>query len=418
MNLTKSMSQHPLVLFRDFRIFFLGRIISAMGDKFFTIALAWWVVSYGGENSKLHLGLLMAVNVLGVILFAPWMGALADRMDKKHCMMIADTARFIFLLLLTYFLYRGQLTLPLLYFCCFSIAAFVPLFESASTSSLLPLTDAERLTGAVAMDSSVLQLSNVLGAAIGGIVLASVGTLGAFLGNSLSFLISFCFIWAIKTNLKPLPSSQNQNQSGQIKEVLSYLFSNPAMVSLALIFCISNFFAAPLMLFIPMIVKFLLHYTVSWVAIMEGSLALGALITTLIISCFPKYSKGNLYYKLFLSGVIMGVMVLVVAWVRNGLLVSCAFFFLGVAMGSVNTGMQATFQQIVPSEMKGRFFSLASAACFSILPISFVINGLVSQYFSLPLIIAINGLALIINSTAFLFIPQVSIPDESIKEVI
>lgn len=407
MKLAECLSQHPLILFKDFRIFFLGRIISAVGDKFFTIALAWWVISHGGENSKLHLGLLMAINALAVILFAPWMGAWADRFDKKRCMMAADAGRFVLLALLAYLLYLGELTLPLVYILCFAIAAFVPLFESASNSSLLLLTDEQRLPGAVAMNFSALQLSNVLGAAAGGLILASIGTLGAFGGNALSFLLSLCFVGAIRTNLKPGPSLQKEHKRGQVREGLAYLWTNPAAGALLLIFCVNNFFAAPLMLYIPMVVKFLLQYPVGWVAVMEGSLALGALAATLLLSSFPALNRGNIYQTLFLSGLLMGATILVMAWVRNGLAISCALFLFGVAMGLGGTAVQATFHQIVPHEMKGRFFSLASAVCMSVMPVAFVFNGFVTQFFSLPLVIALNGAALLTTSIAFLFIPRV-----------
>lgn len=408
MKLAETMAQHPLILFGDFRKFFLGRIISAVGDKFFTIALAWWVVSHGGVNSKFHLGMLMAINVLGVVLFSPWMGVLADKLDKKYCMMAADAGRFLILAMLTYLLYCGQLNLLLLYFSCFAIAAFVPLFESASNSSLVLLTDVQSLPGAVAVNSAVLQLSNVLGSAVGGIVLASIGILGAFGGNSLSFLLSFCFIAAINANLKPSSLSSTKNQGENMREGWSYLRSNPAIGALLLTFCASNFFIAPLMLFIPMVVKFLLHYSVSWVAMLEGSLAFGALTATLILSCFPRLNSGNIYQKLFSSGVIMGAMVLVMAWIPSGVMISLALFLLGFSMGWAGTVVQAAFQQIVPIEMKGRFFSLSGAACFAILPLAFFLNGLVTQYFSLPAVIAANGLALIMVSLAFLFIPRVS----------
>lgn len=396
------------MLFADFRRLFLGRIISAIGDKFFTIALAWWVVSQGGENSGLHLGLLMAINVLGVVLFAPWMGAYADRLDKKRCMMVADAGRFLLLVVLTFFLYRGQLTMPLLYFFCFGIAAFVPLFESASNSSLVLLTDPQKVAETVAMDASVLQLSSVLGAAVGGIVLAGIGVLGAFLGNGLSFLLSLYFVWSIRTDLKPVAAFNQENQSGQIGEGLAYLKNNPGMGALLLVFCVNNFFAAPLMLFIPMVVKFLLQYSVSWVAVMEGALALGALTATLLLSCFPVlHGRGNVYQKLFLSGVLMGAMVLVPAGVRSGIMISLALFLFGMAMGYGSISAQAAFQHLVPHEMKGRFFALSGAVCFAVLPLSFMFNGFITQYISLPMVIAVNGIALMVTAIAFLLIPRV-----------
>lgn len=408
LKLGEVLAQNPLMLFADFRSLFLGRIISAIGDKFFTIALAWWVVSQGGENSGFHLGMLMAINVLGVVLFAPWMGAYADRLDKKRCMMAADAGRFILLALLTYFLYRGQLTLPLLYCFCFAIAAFMPLFESASKSSLVLLTDSSKAAESVAMDASVLQLSSVLGAAIGGIVLAGVGVLGAFLGNGLSFLLSLYFIWSIRTDLKPVAAFDKAHQRGQSREGLVYLRNNPGLGALLLVFSVNNFFAAPLMLFIPMVVKFLLQYSVSWVAVMEGALALGALTATLLLSCFPAlHARGNIYQKLFLGSVVMGAMVLVLAGVRSGAMVSCALFLFGMAMGFGGISVQTAFQDFVPHEMKGRFFALAGAVSFAVLPLSFVLNGFILQYFTLPLVIAVNGVALMLAAIAFLLIPRV-----------
>ncbi|CQR73545.1 enterobactin exporter EntS [Sporomusa ovata DSM 2662] len=401
-------SRHPLVLFRDFRMLFLGRIISAIGDKFFTIALAWWVVSYGGENSKLHLALLMASNVIGVVVFAPWMGNMADKFNKKHCMMAADAARFSMLALLSYFFYQEEFSLSFLYFCCFAIAAFVPLFEAAASSSLGLLTDTKSLPGAVAIDSSILGLSNVLGAAVGGIVLAAIGTLGAFMGNGFTFLLSFCFIWAIRTNLEPSTSSRPESQQGKMGEIIAYLVKKPAIGILALSLCIINFFSAPLLLFIPMVVKFLLQYSVGWVAAMEGSLALGAVVATLILSCVPRLNQGSIYPKFFWGVLTMGAMALVMAWVPNGLAITGALFVFGIAMGLVNTTLQATFQQIVPNEIKGRFFALVGAASFALVPLAYVCNGLVSQYFPLPWAITANGIALMITSAAFLFISQVA----------
>lgn len=400
-------SKHPLILFSDFRKLFLGRIISAIGDKFFTIALAWWVVSHGGENSKLHLSLLMASNVIGVVVFAPLMGTLADKLDKKKCMLAADASRCIILAILSYLFYMGDFNLPLLYFCCFTIAAGIPLFEAASNSSLIHLTDTQRISEAVAINSSVLGISNVLGAAVGGVILAAIGILGAFIGNGLSFLLSFCFIWSIRTNLNPAICSPKEKREEPMGDKFSYLLKNRAIGILILIFCLINFFGAPLILFIPMVVKFVLQNSVSWVAAMEGSLALGAVVATISLSFFKNLHRGSIYPKVFFSVLISGATALVMAWVPNGLAITCALFVCGLAVSFSNTLLQAMFQKVIPNEIKGRFFAIIGAASAALVPLAFVFNGLASQYFPLPLVIATNGIALMITSVAFLFIPQV-----------
>ena len=128
---------HPLALYSDFRRLFAGRVVSAVGDKFFAISIAWWVLSQAGENAKFHLGLVMAVNVIPVVVFGPLLGTVADRCDKRKVMLWADAARAALVFLLAWFLFSGNLTLALLYGLCFAVSAFGPLFESAVAGSLV-----------------------------------------------------------------------------------------------------------------------------------------------------------------------------------------------------------------------------------------------------------------------------------------
>jgi len=90
------MKENPLILFPDFRRLFISRIISAIGDKFFTLSLMWWVVSL--PNGKFGLSLAMAATFLPVVIFSPVMGTMADRHNKKYLMLLADFLRPCFLL--------------------------------------------------------------------------------------------------------------------------------------------------------------------------------------------------------------------------------------------------------------------------------------------------------------------------------
>ena len=201
--ITDGLKNHPLALFADFRRLFVGRLISAVGDKFFSIAIAWWVISKSGDSAKFQLGLVMAVTVIPVVLFGPVLGTLVDRSDKRRVMLLADAARALCVFVLAWLLYADRLTLPALYALCFLIAAFGPLFESAVASSIVRLTSPEKLAGATATDASVMQLSSVAGSALGSVLMAVVGVAGAFLFNAFSYLVSFFAILFIRTDLRP-----------------------------------------------------------------------------------------------------------------------------------------------------------------------------------------------------------------------
>ena len=156
-------------------------MISAVGDKFFSISIAWWVLSKAGESSKFHLGLVMAMNVIPVVLFGPLLGTLSDRSDKRLVMLAADAARSGLVLLLAGLLWSGRLNLYWLCAICFLSSGFGPLFESAVAGSFPRLTSEEKMPQAVAADSSVMQFSNVIGSALGSVLMAAAGVAGAFL---------------------------------------------------------------------------------------------------------------------------------------------------------------------------------------------------------------------------------------------
>lgn len=397
-------SGHPLVLFPDFRKLFAGRVLSAVGDKFFTIALAWWVITEGGENSKFYLGLLMAANMAPIILFGPLLGTVADRVNRKYCLLVADIMRAALVLLLSLLLYREKLTLPLVYLLCFGISSLAPLFESATNSVLLTLTSREHLEKAVAVNSSVLQMSNVAGAALSGIFIAVVGTIGAFIVNGLSFLASFFLVLAVKADLRPV-IKQKENYVAQLREGFYYLKNNRPIFAMLAVFAASNLFASSMLLFMPLAVKFIFNQSVTWVAVFEGSLAAGAVLTALMMSFTG--SRGSVYHRAFWGGIVIGLAFIVMAFVHNEFLAAAALFLFGVSMVYSGTAIQALFQREIPEAMKGRFFAIFTTTCYSTIPITMFLNGLLSQVVDLPVLIGANGLMVVIITTAFLLIPRV-----------
>ena len=396
---------HPLALFADFRRLFLGRVISAVGDKFFSIAIAWWVLSTAGENSKFHLGLIMAVNVLPVIVFGPLLGTLSDRSNKRRVMLSADAARGLLVLALAALLRSGRLNLYWLYSICFLISGFGPLFESAVAASIVTLTSPEKMPQAVAADSSVLQLSNVVGSALGSVLMAAVGVAGAFLFNAAGYAASFAAVWGIKTGLEP-QERVDSSFIGEFKEGLAYTFGNKPVLWLILTFATFNFFVSPILILIPMIVKFTLKESVTWLAIFETFFALGS--AALAVSLSFKKAYGNIYGWFFGSLLLMGLSFGGLYFAGNKYAVCGLLFAAGASLGAGNTVAITLFQTIVPDEMKGRFFSVLTTLAYAVMPLAFMVNGLLAEKFSVGFCIAANSGAVLALSFVILLLPRVA----------
>jgi MFS family permease len=183
-------------LFPDFTKLFIARVISAIGDKFFTLSLMWWVISL--PNGKFGLSLAMAATFLPVVIFSPIMGTMADRHNKKYLMLLADFLRALFLSVILILLIYEKLSLTYLLIFVFFIYTFSPLFETSVSSSLLMITSENHLSAATAIDSSSIGISNVIGAMLGSILIAIIGFKGAVTFNMLTYLLSFSFVLLIR----------------------------------------------------------------------------------------------------------------------------------------------------------------------------------------------------------------------------
>ena len=402
--LTDDLKRHPLALFADFRRLFIGRVVSAVGDKFFSIAIAWWVLTKAGENSRFHLGLIMAVNVLPVIVFGPLLGTLADRSDKRRVMLAADAARAALMLALAGFLWADRLTLAWLYSLCFLISSFGPLFESAVAASLARLTSPEKMPAAVAADSSVMQLSNVVGSALGSVLMATAGVAGAFLFNAASYLVSFGAVRAIKTPLMP-EGRGGTSFMEEFREGLAYIFGNKPVLALILAFAAFNFFVGPILILIPMTVKFTLNESVTWLAVFETFFALGS--AALAVGLSFKKTYGNIYGWFFASLLAVGLSFGGLYFTVNKSLICALLFAAGAALGAGNAVALTLFQATVPDEMKGRFFAVLTTLAYAVLPITFMLNGVLAEKFSIGFSIAINASAVSALSFVILLIPKI-----------
>ncbi|MCX6258142.1 MAG: MFS transporter [Bacteroidia bacterium] len=375
------LAEHPLLKFKEFRIFFAGRMLSSIGDKFFTITLAWWIISQGQENSKLHLGILMALNVLPVVLLGSAMGTLADRFSRKKCMQIANFIRFSLITALTLLFFTGSLSLPLLYVMVFFISTFVPLFESSAQSSLKDLSDEDSVSQVVALNSTSVYLSNILGAMMGGIMIAAIGIGWALGFNAICYFFSFLLISFISLDYKQ--GALKEKFSEQFRQGFRFLRKNKSILYMLLIFASLNLFAAPLTLLIPMIVKFELNETARWLAFLDGSFATGAGITAIVLSFRKSYNR--IYLTIFLALLAMGLTMVMVGLTALKFVMISEFLVIGATLAITNAIVISLFQHNVPDDIKGRFFSLQVSIATAVIPLAYLLNGMMAQY-ALPIL--------------------------------
>jgi DHA3 family macrolide efflux protein-like MFS transporter len=404
------MSNHVLIAFPDFRKLFIGRLISCVGDKFFTIAIAWWVLITFPEDGKIKLSMLMAFNVVPVIILGPMMGTLTDRWNKKHALITANIVRGSLLFFLTYMMYSGVINMPILYLISFFLAMMAPLFDTATQSSISLLTDVKSTPAAVSMNSSVTQVAAVVGALIGSVLIHWVGVTGAILFNACAYVVSLMFILGIKTPLTSI--TLREAFIKQFKEGFKYLVKNPPIYSLLISFAALNLFFAPITLFIPIMTKEVLLAGASTLALLEAALATGAVLLTVYLSFVNNTT--SIYAKLGISSVIMGLSLIGISLTTNLAFIMLFLFIIGMALAYTNATSMTLFQHEVPQAIKGRFFAVLFTVAFAVMPFSYMMVGIILQYISVQMAISICGVAVALLAGVLVLIPRIEVPKEDV----
>jgi len=235
----------PLRLDRDYRWLWSGQAVNGIGNQITRIALPYQVFVMTG--STLAVAALTTVQLIPILIFALGAGSLADAIDRRRLLFVTQVGLMACsgaLLLLSL-----QTSPPLIaIFAVAFLAAGIGAVDQPTRSSAIPrLVPAERLPAAIALNQLNFQVGSVVGPAIGGLLIATVGLSGAYLADVLTFTASLIGIAAIA----PLPPLGAVTRPGlaAIREGLRFVGSRRVILSTFVIDLNAMVFGMPTSLF-------------------------------------------------------------------------------------------------------------------------------------------------------------------------
>ena len=180
----------PPSVFRssEFRRYYAGQALSYLGDGLRTLVIPLLVFHLTG--SAVSLGLTFAFELLPFAVFSLLGGSLADRLDRRKLMLGSDAVRFVIMALFTVALWRGVLSLPLLYTGVVLLSICAAIFLGAQASSIPFLLGKDRAKAAVAALVATEQGVNLIAPPLGGAIFGLVGALPALAINAATYLTS------------------------------------------------------------------------------------------------------------------------------------------------------------------------------------------------------------------------------------
>jgi MFS family permease len=352
----------------NYRRYISGQSISLIGTWMQMAAQSWLVLSI--TRSATTLGLIVALQTLPVLLLGPYGGVIADRVDKLRLMRILQVAMGVQALVLGVLTVTGAVRL----WEIGVLAALLGLnnaFENpARQSFMLEMVGPENLRNAVSLNSVLVNVARVIGPAVAGVLIATVGEGVCFLVNAASFV-------AVVASLSMLdraaihPSPPTGRRPGQLREGLRYIRQRPELAVPLLMMALAGALAYEFQVTLPVMARQALHSGATGYGFMTAAMGVGAVVGGLFVAA--KGRTGIAALVLAASG--FGVVLLLASVAPNLPSEIVALAFAGGASISFMSTGNSTLQLTAAPDMRGRVMSLWFVAFQGSTPIGGPIVG-------------------------------------------
>jgi MFS family permease len=335
----------------NYRRYYGGQSISLIGTWMQMTAQSWLVLTL--THSGAALGVIVALQTLPVLVLGPYGGVIADRVDKRRMMIALQSAMGVQALILGLLTVTGAVRVWEIGLLA-AVLGFNNAFENpARQSFMMELVGPEHLRNAVSLNSVLVNAARSIGPAVGGILIATVGTGVCFLANAASFIAVVLSLTTLDASqlatVQPAPRAR-----GQLREGLRYIRSTPALsvplVMMAVAGCLTYEFQVSL----PVMADRGLRVGATGFGFMTAAMGVGAVMGGLLVA-----ARGKIGLRpLVLSALGFGT-ALSFATIAPSL--PLELFALGVAGAGSIAFMSmgnSTLQLSSAPEMRGRVMSL------------------------------------------------------------
>ncbi|MGD0321503.1 MAG: MFS transporter [Acidimicrobiales bacterium] len=385
---------------RNYRLYVTGQIISVSGTWMQNVALAWLVVRYLAPRSQagLDVGITTALQFLPVLVLGAWGGLVVDRVDKQRLLFVTQASAGVLALVLGLLVSAGRgpagaAHLWEVYLLALLLGVVNAFDNPARQSFVVEMVGHDDLPNAVSLNSIVMNGARVVGPAISGVLIATVGLAICFEANAASYLAVIAAL-ALMRRAELLRAERVARAKGQLREGFAYAWRTPRLREPLLLVCVVGLLTYNFNVILPLFARLTFHGGAGTLAALTALMAGGAVAGGLVVA---NRGSPNLH-RLTLIGMAFGVFIAAVAF--SPTLPSALVLI--VPMGALSIAFIATanstIQMRVDSTMRGRVMALYAIGFLGTAPIGAPLVGWISQVSSPRVALVVGASATIVAS--------------------
>ena len=377
----------------------VGQSLSLIGTWIQRMAMIW--LAYQLTGSPFLLGLVGFCEQVPIFIIAPFAGVYADRWDKHRALCRIEAlamvqASLLGILTLTHVVQIWHIIA--LSLCLGIINAFeVPMRQSFVVEMVN--RDKGALSNAIALNSTVFNLSRLIGPSVAGILISAVGEGWCFMANALSYAIVLVSLLLMRIRSGQPAIADNEPVLSKLKEGVQYIKAHKVMQSLLFLLAIISFANASLRTMAPIFAQDVLHGNANTLGFLMSAAGVGAICGALFLT--KSKTTALLQRIVSFTGFLLGVGMICFA-ISRSLVLSLFFIAIAGLAQMMHTACTNTLLQLhVDDDKRGRVMSFYTVCLQGTMPFGSLVAGSLADVFSGPWAMAVMGAICLVGTAIF-----------------
>jgi len=380
---------------RNFRLFFIGQGISLVGTWMQNVGEGWLMLTL--TNSPFYVGLTAALSSVGVLLFSLYAGVIADRVDKRRFIILMQLAFMIEAFTVSILIWTNAIAVWQVLVLATTLGIASAFDIPMRQAFVVEMVGKDDLMNAIALNSSLFNAARVIGPAIAGLLIGTVGIAWCYFLNGLSYIAVITGLLMMRLPYDPRPPKTTSAWTG-FREVLVYLRNDQRLRVLMILTAMLSVFGFPYIAMMPVFARDVLNRGATGYGALTSSIGIGAVVGALGIALASARirARGRL---MLIGGTAFGILLILFSASRVLALSMVLLALAGCAMIVNNAITNTLIQTTAPDHLRGRVMGFYSFVFVGMAPFGAFLFGVVAEHVGVPVTIAAGGAIVILAVT-------------------
>jgi len=385
---------------RNFRLFFGGQSVSLVGTWITRVATSWLV--YRLTGSELLLGVAGFAGQIPTLIITPFAGVLVDRHDRRRILLVTQAASLLQSALLAVLTFAGVITVKQIIWLQV-VQGIINSFDTPARQAFVSemVEDRRDLPNAIALNSSMVNGTRIIGPSIGGLLIAAFGEGWCFAIDAISYIAVIGSIVAMRVSPRPRHEAAQMHLLDELRHGWKYVLNSVPIRSALVLVAIVSTAGTPYTVLMPAIAAQVLHGGPNTLGLLMTGTGVGALAGALYLA--QRESVVGLGRIIMWASAVFGLGLIIFSQMTS---LWFAFVVLAIAGCGFMIHLAATntvLQTIVEERLRGRVMSFYTMAFFGTVPIGSLLGGVMADRYGAMNTVLATGIVCLAGSAWFAY---------------